>query len=91
MDSGMDVVIGAADLTVMGNDLAQVVTAIQLSRQTLSTIKANLFWAFFRNAICIPVAALGLLNPISAGAGMVFSSVLVVGNSLRLKRLGKHF
>jgi len=89
----MDVVIGAADLTVMGNDLAQVVTAIQLSPQTLSTIKANLFWAFFCNAIGIPVAALGLLNPISAGAGagMVFSSVLVVGNSLRLKRLGKHF
>jgi Cu+-exporting ATPase len=89
MGSGTDVAIEAADLTVMGNDLAQVVTAIQLSRKPLFTIKANLFWAFFYNAIGIPVAALGLLNPIVAGAAMAFSSVLIVGNSLRLRRFGK--
>ncbi|GHD13333.1 heavy metal translocating P-type ATPase [Zhihengliuella salsuginis] len=89
MGSGTDVAIEAADITVMGSELGQVVTSIELSRKTLSIIKTNLFWAFAYNTLGIPVAALGLLNPMLAGAAMAASSVLVVANSLRLLRFGR--
>src|SRR6185503_7820080 len=84
--AGSDVAINAADVTLMRDDLMSVVDAIRLSRATLSKIRQNLFFAFFYNVLGIPLAALGLLNPIIAGAAMALSSVSVVGNSLLLKR-----
>lgn len=84
--TGSDVAIEAADITLMRGDLKSIVTAIKLSRKTMNKIKQNLFWAFIYNIIGIPFAALGMLNPIIAGAAMAFSSVSVVTNSLSLKR-----
>ncbi|MBT1182636.1 cadmium-translocating P-type ATPase [Streptomyces sp. CJ_13] len=85
MGSGTDVAIGAADVTLVRGDIEAVADAVRLARRTLGTIRLNLVWAFGYNAVTLPLAAVGLLSPMAAAAAMSVSSLMVVGNSLRLR------
>jgi Cu+-exporting ATPase len=84
--TGTDVAIEASDLTLVSGDLSAAAHAIRLGRSTLRTIKQNLGWAFGYNLAALPLAAVGLLNPVIASAAMAFSSLSVVANALRLRR-----
>ncbi|ACV37221.1 heavy metal translocating P-type ATPase [Accumulibacter sp.] len=83
---GADIAVEAADVTLLGGDIARVAATVELSRRTMSIIRQNLFWALGYNVVAIPIAAAGRLNPMIASAAMAFSSVSVVSNSLRLQK-----
>jgi P-type E1-E2 ATPase len=85
MGRATDIALESSDMVIMRPDLTLVPEAIALAQKTFSVIRQNLFWAFFYNAVMIPVAAAGLLHPIMAAAAMAFSSLTVVGNSLRAR------
>ncbi len=89
MSTGTDVAIEAGDITLLNGDVSRIAESVALSRATLTTIRQNLVWAFGYNVVALPIAALGLLNPIIAGAAMAFSSVSVMANSLRLRTKAK--
>lgn len=89
MGSGTDVARASASITLVSGGLEQATTGIELARATLRIIRQNLFWAFAYNTLAIPLAAFGLLSPLIAGLAMALSSVMVVGNSLRLRRFGR--
>ena len=86
MGTGTDTAISVADLTLMRPNLGAVIESLDLSRQTLQTIRMNLGWAFIYNVIGMPIAALGYLNPMISGGAMALSSLFVVVNSLRIAR-----
>jgi len=86
MSTGTDVAMHAAGITLMRGEPLLVADALDISRRTYSKIRQNLFWAFIYNIVGIPLAALGLLSPVIAGAAMAFSSVSVISNALLLKR-----
>jgi Cu+-exporting ATPase len=86
MGTGTAMAIEAGDVTLVRDDLRAVPGALRLARRTLGTIRGNLFWAFAYNVLALPLAVVGLLNPMIAGVTMALSSVFVVGNSLRLRR-----
>jgi Cu+-exporting ATPase len=90
MGSGTDVAMHAAGITLMRNELSLIAAAIDIARRTRAKIRQNLFWAFIYNVIGIPLAALGTLSPVIAGAAMAFSSVSVVANALLLRRWRAH-
>ncbi len=87
MSSGSDLAVSSADITIMNGQLQLVQESLFLSKGVLRIIRQNLFWAFAYNTLGIPLAALGFLSPMIAGAAMALSSVSVVSNSLRIKRL----